>query len=133
MAMSRPVVETLYRTKAPRLIQWRQESFELSLGEQTVDGELGYFVRETHCLCDGDVSRTLRVQYTLSPRKGFATMEEAQARYHLQRLERARRGFVHSFAPRYDSTKKSKYVLIEIVPKPERESIPLPVDKNIPS
>jgi len=117
MRVSRIVTETLYKTKTPRSIQWRQESFELSLGEQTVGGQLGYFVRETHCWCDGDVSRTLRVQYTLSPGKGFATIEEAQARYQLQRLERARRGFVHSFAPCYDSTKKNKYVLIESVPK----------------
>ena len=133
MRVSRPVIETLYRTKTPGSIQWRQESFELSLGEQTVDGELGYFVRETQCLCDGDASRTLRVQYTLSPRKGFATIEEAQARYHSQRLERARRGFVHSFAPRYDSTRKNKYVLIKIVPKPERESKPVPDGPDIPS
>lgn len=133
MRVSRPVIETLYRTKTPRSIQWRQESFELSLGEQTVDGQLGYFVRETHCLWDGDVARTLRVQYTLSPREGFATIEEAQARYHSRRLERARRGFVHSFAPRYESTKKSKYVLIEITPKPEPESVPIPNDTILPS
>jgi len=132
MRVSRPLIETLYWTKTPRAIPWRQESFELSLGEQTVDCELGYYVRETHCVCDGDLSRTLRVQYTLSPRKGFATIEEAQARYHSQRLTRARRGFVHSFAPRYDSTKKNKYVLIE-VPKPSRESKPISDDIDVPS
>jgi hypothetical protein len=57
------------------------------------------------------------VQYTLSPREGFATMEEAEARYQLQRMNRARRGFVHSFTPRYDSTKKHNYVLIEAAAK----------------
>ena len=133
MRVSRPLIETLYRTKTPRAIPWRQESFELSLGEQTVDGELGYYVRETHCVCDGDVSRMLRVQYTLSPRKGFATIEEAQARYHSQRLIRARRGFVHSFAPRYDSTRKNKYVLIAIAPRPSQESQPIPGDTDAPS
>ena len=118
------MVETLYRTKTPQPTAWRQESFELSLGEQTVDGQPGFFVRETHCWWDGSVSPALRVQYTLSPREGFATLEEAQARYRSQRLERARRGFVHSFVPCYDSSKKNKYVLIETPPKAREESEP---------
>ena len=133
MRVSRPLIETLYKTKTPQSIRWRQESFELSLGEQTVGGELGYFVRETHCWCDADVSRTLRVQYTLSPHKGFATIEEARARFHSQKLERARRGFVHSFTPRYDSTRKNKYALIKIAPKPSPESQSLPGDSDNPS
>lgn len=118
------MTETLYRTKTPQPTAWRQEFFELSLGEQTVDGQLGFFVRETHCSWHGSGSPALRVQYTLSPREGFATLEEAQARYHSQRLERARRGFVHSFIPCYDSTKKNKYALIEIPPKAIAESEP---------
>ena len=112
------MIETLYKTKTPRPAAWRQEFFELTLGEQTVDGQLGYFVRETQCWWDGTTDRILRVQYTLSPREGFANIEEAQARYQQQRIDRARRGFVHSFTPRYDSTKKNKYVLIEIAPQP---------------
>jgi len=106
------MMETLYKTKAPQPTTWRQEFFELSLGEQTVDGQLGYFVRETHCWW-GVASPILRVQYTLSPREGFPTLVKALARYQLQRMDRARRGFVHSFSPRYDSTKKNRYVLIE--------------------
>jgi hypothetical protein len=116
------MVETLYKTKIPEPAIWRQEFFELSLGEQTVGGQLGYFVRETQCWWDSVANRTVRVQYTLSPREGFATIEEAQARYQLQRLNRARRGFVHSFIPGYDATRKSKYVLIEIVPQAAEEN-----------
>jgi len=108
------MIETLYKTKILQPTAWRQEFFELALGEQTVDGQLGYFVRETQCWWDAATNRTLRVQYTLSPRVGFATIEEAQARYQLQRMDRARRGFVHSFTPRYDSTRKNRYVLIGI-------------------
>jgi hypothetical protein len=110
------MIETLYKTKIPQPTAWRQEFFELTLGEQTVDQQLGYFVRETQCWWDGVTDRILRVQYTLSPREGFATIEEAQARYELQRMDLARRGFVHSFTPRYDSTRKNKYVLIETAP-----------------
>jgi hypothetical protein len=110
------MIETLYKTKTLRPTPWRQEFFELSLGEQTVDGQVGYFVRETQCWWDGITNRTLRVQYTLSPREGFANIEEAEARYQLQRMHRARRGFVHSFTPRYDSTKKYKYLFIETAP-----------------
>jgi hypothetical protein len=115
------VIETLYKSKILKPTTWRQEFFELTLGEQTVDGQLGYFVRETQCWWDGVTDRILRVQYTLSPREGFATMEEAQARYELQRMDRARRGFVHSFTPRYDSTRKNKYVLIETAQQPAQE------------
>jgi hypothetical protein len=111
------MIETLYKTKTLQLTPWRQEFFELSLGEQTVDGQVGYFVRETQCWWDGTTNRPLRIQYTLSPRKGFATREEAEARYQWQRVNRARRGFVHSFTPRYDPTKKYKYVLIETAPE----------------
>jgi hypothetical protein len=115
------MIETLYKTKIPQPTAWRQEFFELTLGEQTVDQQLGYFVRETQCWWDGFTDRILRVQYTLSPREGFATIEEAQARYELQRMDRARRGFVHSFTPRYDSTRKNRYVLIETAPQLARE------------
>ena len=116
------MVETLYKTKIPEPAIWRQEFFELSLGEQTVGGQLGFFVRETQCWWDSVANRTVRVQYTLSPREGFATIEEAQARYQMQRLNRARRGFVHSFTPGYDATRKSKYVLIEIAPQAAEEN-----------
>ena len=112
-----PMIETLYKTKTLQPTPWRQEFFELSLGEQTVDGQVGYFVRETQCWWDGITNRPLRIQYTLSPREGFATREEAEARYQVQRVNRARRGFVHSFTPRYNSTKKYTYVLIETAPE----------------
>jgi hypothetical protein len=115
------MIETLYKTKGLQQTAWRQEFFELSLGEQTVDGQPGYYVRETQCWWDGAANRTLRVQYTLSPRAGFVTIEEAEARYQLQRMGRARRGFVHSFTPRYDSTKKAKYELIEVAPQKAEE------------
>ena len=118
------MVETLYKTKIPEPTIWRQEFFELTLGEQTVGGQLGYFVRETQCWWDSVANRTVRVQYTLSPREGFATIEEAQARYQLQRMNRARRGFVHSFTSGNDATRKNKYVLIEIVPQAAEENEP---------
>lgn len=116
--------ETLYRTKTPEAMPWVEQFFELHLGEETVDDQTGYFVRETHCWLDPAGKRTVRVQYTLSPRGGFATIEEAQGRYDVQRTFRARRGFVHSFAPCYESTKKCQYVRIEFPaePKPEAET-----------
>ena len=109
------MIETLYKTKIPQPTAWRQEFFELRLGEQNVDGQPGYFVRETQCWWDPRAKRMVRVQYTLSPRKGFLTIEEARQRYELQRMNRARRGFVHSFSPCYEPTKKNVYVLIEII------------------
>lgn len=108
------MIETLYKTKTPQPTAPRQEFFELSLGRQTVDGQPGYFVREMQCWWDDVAKRMVRVQYTLSPREGFRTVEEAQERYQLQRANRAQRGFIHSFSPCYDAAKKNEYVRIEI-------------------
>lgn len=107
------MIETLYRRKSPDTA-WHEQYFELTMGEETVDNQLGYFVRETQCWWDVAGKRTVRVQYTLSPRGGFATPEEAQERYDLQRTTRARRGFVHSFAPHYQASGRFEYVRIEI-------------------
>jgi hypothetical protein len=108
------MIETLYKTKIPQTTDWRDQFFEMALGEQTVDGQPGYFVRETQCWWDAAAQRTVRVQYTLSPREGFRTIEEARACYDLRRIKRARRGFVHSFTPRYDAAKKHRYMLIRM-------------------
>ena len=117
------MIETLYKTKVPQTTDWRDQFFELTLGEQTVDGQHGYFVREIQCWWDATAQRTVRVQYTLSPREGFMTLEEAHACYQLRKINRARHGFVHSFSPRYDATKKNRYVLIEIPLEPKKEEI----------
>jgi len=109
------MIESLYRTRTPHALTWREEFFELSVGEQTVDGQLGYFVRETQCWWDVTAKRTVRVQYTLSPREGFLTMEEAHQLYQQQRMNRARRGFIHSFSPCYEAASKHRYVRIEVV------------------
>jgi len=107
------MTETLYRTR-PNTTTIREEYFELSMGEQTVDGQLGYFVRETQCWWDPTGKRTVRVQYTLSPREGFLTVEVAHESYQQRRMDRARRGFVHSFIPCYESGKRNRYVRIEV-------------------
>ncbi len=114
------MIETLYRRKSPETA-WHEEYFELTMGEETVDDQLGYFVRETQCWWDAAGKRPVRVQYTLSPRGGFATAEEAYQRYELQRTSRARRGFVHSFVPRYHPAGRCKYMRIEI-PAPESKN-----------
>lgn len=110
------MIETLYRTTTPNSLVVHEHYFELAMGEQAVDGQAGYFVRETHCWWDPARKSTARVQYTLSPRTGFATREEAQERYHLQRQFRAQRGFVHSFSPRFESSRRHRYERIVIAP-----------------
>jgi hypothetical protein len=115
------MIETLYRTNMPKPSNASEQYFELSWGEQTVDGRRGYFVRETHCWWGEATKRIVRVQYTLSPRTGFATVEEATDRYNRQRIERARRGFMHSFTPRWDASQRSKYVRIDIPPRENTE------------
>ena len=116
------MIETLYKTKTPEAFEWQGESYEFTLGEETVKGQVGYFVRETHCWWDTAAKRAVRIQYTLSPRGGFATLSEAQQRYDTQKLDRARRGFVHSFSPRYHAQQRCKYVRIEVGVKSVEES-----------
>jgi len=116
------LIETLYRTKTPDLSAWCEQWFELTLGEEVIDGQLGYFVRETHCRWDAD-KLAVRIQYTLSPRGGFATIEEAHERYKLQRATRARRGYVHAYAPSYETTTRHrKYTRVEIPAATRNES-----------
>jgi hypothetical protein len=93
------------------------------MGEQKVDGQRGFFVRETQCWWDASAQRTIRVQYTLSPREGFMTLAEADACYQSRKISRARRGFVHSYAPRYESTRKNRYVLIQIPAEAKTEEL----------
>jgi hypothetical protein len=116
------LVETLYKTKIPETTAWADHFFELTLGEETIHGKLAYFVRETHCRWDAAARHTVRVQYTLSPRGGFATIEEAHERYKQQRTARAQHGFVHSYAPSYEAaTQHRKYVRIEVAPRARSE------------
>ena len=113
------MTETLYRSKTPDLQAWAQQYFELALGEETVDDQLGYFVRETQCWFDPVKKETIRTQYTLSPRGGFATLDEAQNRYDAQKMFRARRGYLHCYAPRYEFAKKVRYTRVEIPVEPK--------------
>jgi hypothetical protein len=113
------LIETLYKTKTPETSSWGGAYFELTMGKEKLNGQTGYFVRETECRWDEPAKYTVRVQYTLSPRGGFPTIEEARERYKLQRATRARRGFVHSYAPSYDAAKRHRYVCIEVLPERE--------------
>jgi hypothetical protein len=107
------LIETLYRTRIPETSVWAGAFFELTLGEETIDGQLGYFVRETECRRDPLPGYLVRVQYTLSPRGGFRTIEEAYERYQLQRMTRARLGFIHSYTPVYDAGQRHRYRCVE--------------------
>ena len=108
------LIETLYKTKTPETSAWAGHYFELTLGEETVDGKRGYFVRETQCRWDAAAQHTVRIQYTLSPRGGYATVEEAHEIYKQRRASRAQRGFVHCYMPNYEATTRyRKYTCIE--------------------
>jgi hypothetical protein len=122
------LIETLYKTKVPETSAWAGHFFELTMGEEFVNGHLGYFVRETQCRWDPAAKHTVRVQWTLSPRGGFATIEEAHEKYLVQRSVRARGGFVHSYAPSYEATWRRKYACLEIPAETKDESEQLPED-----
>lgn len=115
------LIETLYRTRVPQTTVWADHFFELTLGEETVDGKLGYFVRETQCRWDAIAKHTVRIQYTLSPRGGFATVEEAHEVYKRTRTTRAQHGFIHCYAPCYEANRNRKYERIEVAAEATRE------------
>lgn len=125
------MTESLYKTKTPDVQAPGHQHYELSLGEETVDDRVGYFVREFHCWLAPAGRGLVRVQYTLSPRGGFATIEEARSRYDSQKLVRARHSYVHSYAPRYEPTIKFRYSKIEVpvAAKPEDEARNKAVDR----
>jgi len=116
------MIETLYRAKTPSAHAVAERYYELAIGEETGD-QLGYFVRETECWWDPVTKRNVRVQYTLSPQGGFSTIEEARARYELQKISRALRGFVHCFSPRYDAKKAAPYTRVVIPVEAVREKV----------
>jgi hypothetical protein len=117
------LIETLYKSKTPDPASWCEQCFELTLGEETIDGKLGYFVRETQCRWDAARKHTVRIQYTLSPRGGFATIEEAHEVYKQQRTTRAKCGYVHSYAPCFEATtRQRKYVRIQVAAEPKTET-----------
>jgi len=126
------MTETLYRTKTPARIGLADRWYELGMGEEKIKGQTGYYVRETECWWDSALRRNVRVQYTLSPRGGFVTVEEARARYEQQKLFRALRGFVHCFAPRYESQKASRYTRVVIPAERIREEAPGAQDAAAP-
>ncbi|HLV86294.1 MAG TPA: hypothetical protein VKV39_04900 [Candidatus Sulfotelmatobacter sp.] len=115
--MSELLVETLYRTKTPQ-IQGCEQHFEVVIGEESVAEQMGYYVREFHCWQDQAGKGLMRVQYTLSPRGGFPTIEQALARYEAQKLFRARRGYFHCYAPRFGTIPKCRYSKIDIPADP---------------
>lgn len=121
------MIETLYRTRNPQTVGWAHQCFEMAMGEVTVDHQLGYYVRETQCWFDGAKKRIIRIQYTLSPREGFPSVEQAEKRYEAQKVFRARQGYVHCYAPRYEATKPSRYTRIEIPAAPVLPEEPQPV------
>jgi len=123
-----PYIETLYRKKNPEATAWREQFFELSMGKQTVRGKTSYYVRETQCWWDAKARRIVRVQYTLSPLDGFLTIEEARERFQVQRMFRARRGYVHCFIPVYNAGRRNRYLRIEVPAEPEQPVTPQPSD-----
>lgn len=125
------LVETLYKTRIPETTAWADHFFELTLGEETVAGKRGYFVREIQCRWDAIAKHTVRVQYTLSPHGGFATIEEAHERFKQQRTVRAQRGFIHSYTPNYEAVSRHrKYVKIEFALESTTESKASPEAKT---
>jgi len=84
------------------------------LDAKPINGGVAYFVREFHGWWNDEEKKNKNSCTTLSPEEGYSTIEEAHERYKVQRLARARSGFVHSFSPHYYGEKPYEYELIQI-------------------
>lgn len=88
--------ETLYKTDVPQQLS-RAEFYQPQLAPETVNGKTLYFVREKHGWWDDASKKLVLHTTTLDPEEGFATLEDAEARYEQQLHHRASEGFMHSF------------------------------------
>jgi hypothetical protein len=107
------MLETLYKTGTPKASVWDGEYYELFLHAKSVKGRVVYLVEEKHGWWDDEAKRNVNSYTTLSPEEGYATFEDAQNRYKLQRSTRAKGGFTHSFSPDYSEPTKHVYEFIK--------------------
>jgi hypothetical protein len=99
MSIPRFGFETLYKTDSPADFgNSEYYQVQLDVGEGAAPGTHVYFVREQHGYFDNANKRAVHPVMTLSPQEGFATFEEAEARYQEQLRHRASEGFVHAFS-----------------------------------
>ncbi len=99
-----PVIETLYKTNAPELLE-RAEYYQPRIESKFLQGKWFFVVAETHAWYN-DQEKDVKLQVTtLNPQadEGFATIEEDWKRYDEQVRRRASDGFVHSFYIEFDS------------------------------
>jgi len=107
------MLETLYKTKTPEASVWEGEYYELFLEAKPDNSRVVYFVGEKHGWWDDEAKRNVNSYATRSPEEGYATFDEAHNRYKLQRSNRAKGGFTHSFSPDYSGQAKYVYEVIQ--------------------
>ena len=104
--------ETLYKTDSPLdFATGEHYQTQLDVGGDPATGKHVYFVREQHGYFDNQQKRAVPPITTLSPEEGFATFEEAKARYDQQLKRRASDGFKHAFS--LDPFEGMKYRCLE--------------------
>jgi hypothetical protein len=106
--------ETLYKTDAPKTFLDGGEYYQPSFDFEFRNGAQTFFVREKHGYWDEGLKTFANQTVTLSPQDGFATFEEAQARYNEQLKYRASRGFVHSFSLDFMSETPVQYRRLDL-------------------
>jgi hypothetical protein len=106
------MLETLYKTSTPEV--GKSECYELSVKAIPGPGQRVYAFREDHGWWDENTKTFVQHITTINTEQEGVSFEEAQEMLAKARANRARSGFVHSFAPDYYRDKPYEYQLIEI-------------------
>jgi hypothetical protein len=104
--------ETLYKTSSPEV--GKSECYELSLKVLPGVEARVYAFQEDHGWWDERTKTFIHHVTTIDTAQEGVTLEEAEAMYAKARANRAKSGFVHSFAPDYYGDKPYEYQFLEI-------------------
>jgi hypothetical protein len=104
-------VETLYKTKTPE--KDKSECYELVLDSVAGTPPRTFRFLEKHGWWDEASKTYVLARTTIDTEEEAITLEEAETMFNAAKSNRARNGFVHSFAPDYFGDGPYVYDLIE--------------------
>jgi len=88
----------LFKTNEPTAAKEDVEFYYISLSLETIEGRQVSLIRETQGWWSNDTGKPLIDHHSQSQPEEFASFEAAVNRFCQLRVDRAKRGFIHSFS-----------------------------------